>query len=110
MASRRLVVVSNRAPVELRMSGTTVTVHRTVGGLGTALDDALRETRGRWVAWVGDDAPAELHPETTGLGYTIRGVPLDPRDVTNFYGGFANRVLWPLCHVFPERCRFEQRP
>jgi alpha,alpha-trehalose-phosphate synthase [UDP-forming] len=99
--------VSNRAPVEIRRSEEGFSVEPTVGGLGSALDDALRERQGIWVAWAGEDAPPELRPEATGLAYPIRTVHLTSREVDDFYGGFANRVLWPLCHVFPERCRFD---
>ena len=103
----RLVVVSNRAPVEVERIDGGFRIQRTVGGLATALDHVLRDRNGLWVAWAGHDAPDLLRPATTGLGYPIRCAQLNPEDSENFYGGFANQVLWPLCHIFPERCRFE---
>ena len=32
---------------------------------------------------------------------------LSDREIDNYYGGFANQVLWPLCHIFPNRCEFD---
>ncbi len=106
-AAHRMLVVSNRAPVEVAVGPAGPRLVRTVGGLGTALDDALREHGGTWIAWVGPHADDVLAPETTGLPYRIRGVRLKEREVNNYYAGFANRVLWPLCHMFTSRCSFE---
>jgi alpha,alpha-trehalose-phosphate synthase [UDP-forming] len=104
----RLIVVSHRAPVEADGSAGTKRYRRTIGGLASALDDALRSHGGVWVAWAGQDVPEMLRPTTTGLGYPIRCAQLTSEELEGFYGGFANQVLWPLCHIFPERCRFER--
>jgi len=104
----RLIVVSHRAPVESEMSGEVRRYRRTIGGLATVLDDALRLRSGVWVAWAGADVPDVLKPAATGLGYPIRCAHLSTEELDHFYGGFANQVLWPLCHIFPERCRFDR--
>src|SRR5262249_43548765 len=105
----RLVVVSNRAPVEVQRRGAGQEIARTVGGLATALDHAMRERGGTWVAWAGPVNDDRLAPEVTGLTYPIRAVRLKEREVSDYYAGFANQVLWPLCHMFPERCAFQPR-
>jgi trehalose 6-phosphate synthase len=102
-----LLVVSNRAPVEVAGGARGRRLQRTVGGLAGALDDALRDGDGTWIAWIGGSDEAALAPETTGLGYRLRPVALPARDVRRYYLGFATQVLWPLCHTFPDRCRFE---
>ena len=70
--AERLVLVSHRAPVEVEMDGGTRQYRRTIGGLATALDDALRTHGGVWIAWAGLEAPDLLKPAATGLGYPIR--------------------------------------
>ena len=105
----RLIVVSNRAPVELVRTPDGARASRNVGGLAAALDDVLRARRGTWVAWVGPHAPDELPPDTAGAGYPIRSVRLKERELKDYYAGFANQVLWPLCHTFPDRCRMQPR-
>src|SRR2546425_11496860 len=103
----RLLVVSNRAPVEMKRSAEGAHFVRTVGGLASALDDALRVRGGVWIAWVGPHVEEELSPDATGLAYPIRPVRLKEREVNEYYAGFANQVLWPLCHTFPSRVRMQ---
>jgi alpha,alpha-trehalose-phosphate synthase [UDP-forming] len=105
--SSQLIVVSNRAPVEMVRGPEGVRPVRTVGGLAGALDDALRARGGLWVAWVGPHVGEEVPAGTAGLDYPIRAVRLKEREVNNYYAGFANQGLWPLCHSFPNRCRFQ---
>ena len=59
----KLLVVSNRAPVEATREDVGVKFRRTVGGLATALDAALRERPGRWIAWAGTAGAQTLTPE-----------------------------------------------
>ncbi|HJQ83918.1 MAG TPA: trehalose-6-phosphate synthase [Candidatus Binatia bacterium] len=103
----RLLVVSNRAPVEVERGPEGLRIVRTVGGLAAALDDALRLRGGTWIAWVGAHAADELPGTETGLRYPIRAVRLKEREVNDYYAGFANQVLWPLCHTFPSRVRVQ---
>jgi trehalose-6-phosphate synthase len=106
--AERLLVVSHRAPVEAEGDGGAQRYRRTIGGLATALDDVLRTRDGVWIAWAGDGVPDVLAPATTGLSYPIRCARLGADQLEQYYRGFANQVLWPLCHIFPERCRFDR--
>src|SRR5579885_3174696 len=90
--SGRVVMVSHRAPVEVIPEGAGRRMTRTVGGLATALTDALRGPGGTWVAWAGEAAPQVLAPEVTGLAFPIRAVPLDKHEIDNYYAGFADAV------------------
>jgi len=110
LGSRRLVVVSNRAPVDVRRGP----VHRlvpTVGGMVSALMPVFRVTgRGLWIAWSGG-TPLPKSSDRVSLPpedpcFTLRAVRLSERDVTGSYYGFSNRGLWPLSHYFVGRCQF----
>ncbi len=100
-------MVSNRAPVEVAGEPEERRFRRTVGGLATALDASLRERPGLWVAWAGTEEASVLTPDETDLPYPIHTVVLSEREVEHYYRGFANQVLWPLCHIFPDRCAFD---
>jgi trehalose 6-phosphate synthase len=39
--------------------------------------------------------------------YTFRAVPLSPLEISKFYSGFANEIIWPLFHDMPSRCNFD---
>ena len=91
--SGRLVVVSNRVPVPSPGNSSA-------GGLAVALGAALERTGGLWFGWSGKTATEpepQLHEETHGnVDYAV--ADLSRRDIDEYYSGFANRVLWPVCH------------
>ena len=90
----RLVVVSNRVPVP------TVGGPPPAGGLAVALGAALETQGGLWFGWSGKtatEADPALHEQSVGnVDYAV--VDLSSRDIEEYYHGFANRVLWPVCH------------
>jgi trehalose 6-phosphate synthase/phosphatase len=104
-----LVVVSNRLPFTAERHGSSIEWRRSSGGLVAALDPVLAERGGVWIGWPGvaqdDRSPAPELPQTDRVRY--RAVPLSPREVALYYGGFANRTLWPLFHYFVTRTRID---
>ncbi len=110
LGERRLVVVSNRAPVDVRR-GLERRFVPTVGGMVSALMPVFKATgRGLWIAWSGG-GPAPKARERVQLPpddpcFTLRRVRLSERDVSGSYYGFSNRGLWPLSHYFVGRCQF----
>jgi trehalose 6-phosphate synthase len=111
LGDRRLLLVSNREPYVRKRTAEGVVFERTTGGLVTALDPVMRGSGGVWVAWQPEGDPA-LEPRyrvpAEGPQFTLRQVPLTQREVARYYYGFANRALWPLCHYFVDRCRFDE--
>ena len=88
----RLIVVSNRAPVPDRPPS---------GGLAAAMHRALARQGGIWLGWsgksCGDRDPEPLSFREEGA-ITFALTDLSDRDLSEYYQGFANSVLWPLCH------------
>ena len=91
----RLIVISNRVSVP-QAAG----VPGAQGGLAVALSSALREHRGIWFGWSGQETE-----EFTGHlnmqrneDVTTATVDLEPQDIEEYYNGYANRTLWPLFH------------
>ena len=91
----RLIVVSNRVTVPDKSNTAPA------GGLAVALQAALEERGGIWMGWSGkssgDKDPEELSLQTHG-NITYALTDLTDTDVEEYYHGFANRVLWPICH------------
>lgn len=111
-----LIVASNREPWCHQETGRGIRVERPAGGVVSALDTVLRHTGGTWVAWGsgsgdrdGADARGRVAVPPDDPRYTLRRVWLSPATVKNYYHGFANRVLWPLCHGEPGRVLFRKR-
>ena len=97
----RLVVVSNRvADIEKAQSG----------GLAVAVGDALKASGGLWFGWDGQitEEGERLEVATRQVGdVTLATAPLTPRDYDEYYLGFSNKVLWPICHYRLDLAEFE---
>jgi len=98
----RLVVVSNRVAYLEKKNQS--------GGLAVALGDALRDTGGLWFGWDGtvveEDEPRPAKTCQQGK-VTIATIPLTKQDYEEYYVGFANQVLWPVCHYRLDLVKFE---
>jgi trehalose 6-phosphate synthase len=92
----RLVVVSNRVPVPSAKGSAAA-----AGGLAVALEAALKAQGGLWFGWSGKtsgDREIEWLEIRDFGNVTYAVADLNRRDVDEYYSGFANRALWPLCH------------
>jgi len=110
----KFILVSNREPYEhIRGPDGAIEVKQPAGGLVTALDPTMRLTHGTWVAWGSGSADRETSDEQGRIRvppddgqYSLRRVWLDEADVNGYYHGFANRALWPLCHMLIQHFEF----
>ncbi|CAM2925155.1 alpha,alpha-trehalose-phosphate synthase (UDP-forming) [Skermania piniformis] len=105
MTESDFIVVANRLPIDLeRLPDGSSRWKRSPGGLVTALEPVLRESRSSaWIGWPGvPDADVEPLIEDD---IAMQPVPLSGQEVTDYYEGFSNATLWPLYHdviVAPE--------
>ncbi len=98
----RLVIVSNRvADLDNQVQS---------GGLAVALGDALRAIGGIWFGWDGniveEGTPIDVR-RTVQNDVTVATIPMTERDYEEYYLGFANKVLWPVCHYRLDLVQFE---
>jgi trehalose 6-phosphate synthase len=101
-----LVVVSNRVPIP---SGTDAT---SAGGLAVALEAAMKRQGGLWFGWSGEisetDEPPPVQSHHIGpVTYAVSD--LARRDLDDYYFGFSNRALWPVCHYRLDLTGFTRR-
>ena len=102
-AAGRLILVSNRLPVTVSPGGPDgLRVEPSTGGLATGLREPHRRLGGPWVGWPGPYAdPGEPGRAAVAARLAELGtvpVHMSPREVSRFYEGFANGVLWPAFH------------
>jgi trehalose 6-phosphate synthase len=100
----RLVVVSNRVT---QISGSKAA---TAGGLAVGVLAALRETGGIWFGWSGETIETGTPiPQVVRTGkITYITIDLLQADFERYYGGFANRTLWPLFHYRLDLSSFDR--
>ncbi len=98
--SDRLIVVSNRLPLGGQGSG----------GLVVALHECLLEEGGIWIGSAeteNETASEEFTRHDEDVAYEKLTFELTETDIDEFYGGYANSVLWPLCHRRTDLIAFE---
>ncbi len=110
---KRLIMVSNREPYAHNRTKKGIVLKKSLGGVISALDPLMQETKGLWIAWGSGSADFDvcnaenkvLVPEKPK--YTLKRIKLSKGEITNYYKGFSNRVLWPLFHLFVEKINFD---
>src|SRR5579883_2792186 len=116
LKGRQLVIVSNREPYAHRTGPGGISVERPAGGLVAALDPVMQAVSGTWIAW-GDgdadfavaDADGRVQVPDDNPRYTLKRIALSRPDVDGYYYGYANQVLWPLCHMVMDQVRVRTR-
>lgn len=103
----RLILVSNRLPVTVKVEGDDFAVKASSGGLVTGLRGPHESSGGTWIGWPGDvaglsdDRRAALDRRLAAM--RLAPVHLSAAEVSGYYDGFSNAVLWPLCHYLLDR-------
>jgi len=76
------------------------------GGVAVALDPIARATSALYIARAKNaEEKAALDKNDTMLvgnadgNYILKRLFFDEKDIDNYYYGFSNQTLWPLCHV-----------
>ncbi len=99
----KLIIVSNRLPLKIIEENNEYKMVSSPGGLSTGLCSLEMDMPQCWVGWPG------LHleeGEEKEKFYRLLAekqycpVDLSPEQIENYYEGYSNDVLWPLCHYF----------
>lgn len=107
MRPSRVILVSNRLPISVRVEHGELVVGRSSGGLATGLSGFHDSGDSLWIGWPGEswrlnpDQRRTLNERLTAQ----RAVPVDlsAAEVQRYYDGFSNGVLWPLLHYQLDR-------
>ena len=97
----RVLIVANRLPVTVKTTDTGVEVQRSSGGLATGLLRPHEQSGGLWIGWSGApeltaDQRSKMNEQLAAM--RLVAVRLTAEQVTRYYEGFSNGVLWPLFH------------
>jgi trehalose 6-phosphate synthase/phosphatase len=117
----RLLIVSNRLPVQLSENGSKISIQPSAGGLVSSIKSYLQKRcekkipgQDRFPVWIGSLGITEkkyiaqqvaerLKDDDFGMSPVF--LPVLTQD--KFYNGFCNDTIWPLFHYFPSYARFK---
>ncbi|WP_411273414.1 bifunctional alpha,alpha-trehalose-phosphate synthase (UDP-forming)/trehalose-phosphatase [Daejeonella sp.] len=98
----KIIIVSNRLPVRLSEQKGEFTFSTSEGGLATGLGSIYQDGNNLWIGWPGTEIK-ETDQESIRqkLGEkSLIPVFLSKEEISEFYEGFSNEVLWPIFHYY----------
>ncbi len=107
----KLIIISNRLPVKATEDAGGLKLVPSDGGLATGLDSLRTDLDKHWVGWPGlyiddESTRGELAGELEKMKF--HPVFLTADQIANYYEGYSNDTLWPLCHYFFSYIRYEE--
>lgn len=99
----KIIIIANRLPVKIEHTDDGFTIERSEGGLATGLGSLETEVEKYWVGWPGihtddEEEKQEIAEKLHQLHF--HPVFLSDEQISNYYEGYSNSTLWPLCHYF----------
>ncbi|MDO5664014.1 MAG: bifunctional alpha,alpha-trehalose-phosphate synthase (UDP-forming)/trehalose-phosphatase [Bacteroidia bacterium] len=99
----KIIIIANRLPVKVEREGDSFIVKRSEGGLATGLGSLETDAEMHWVGWPGihvdeEDEKKEIREKLKEFNY--HPVFLSDEQIENYYEGYSNSTIWPLCHYF----------
>ena len=107
----KLFIVSNRLPVKVSEKEGELLFTRSEGGLATGLDSLQTQYEKHWIGWPGLDVEKagdrqHIREELEKLDF--HPVFLTGEQIENYYEGYSNSTIWPLCHYFFSYTQYRQ--
>ncbi len=112
----KMIVVSNAEPYKHEEDQQGELACKEVeGGLTTAMNPQMRQSGGIWIAYgrgshdfeVTDSRGKVSVPDFPDVSeeeqYELKRLNFSNTQYEKFYRGYANRILWPICHSFPTK-------
>jgi trehalose 6-phosphate synthase/phosphatase len=106
-----MILASNRLPVAITTTADGPALTPSSGGLASALREFHEAGGGSWVGWLGDTSSlddatvAELSAQATQR--RLKPVALTADEVSLYYDGYSNAVLWPLFHYLLDKVQLD---
>lgn len=111
----RLIIVAYRLPFKVVREGGASRLFQNSGGLVSAVLSLVKDQQNeafdahQKIQWIGfsENTPEELEGQSME-NENFRAHPVFiPEELNeNYYEGFCNNLIWPLCHYFPSLARF----
>ncbi|ERJ57278.1 bifunctional alpha,alpha-trehalose-phosphate synthase (UDP-forming)/trehalose-phosphatase [Sphingobacterium paucimobilis] len=101
MQTKRTIIISNRLPIRIEKQDGKLLFIPSEGGLATGLGSYYKKGGSIWVGWPGyiPETPEEEQLIREELArHNLIPVFLSAQELEDYYEGFSNEILWPICH------------
>lgn len=108
----KLIIISNRLPLKIVEENGNHKIMHSQGGVATGLDSLETTMEKHWVGWPGmylEDCQEKEEIDKQLLEQNFHPVYLTPDQIEDYYEGYSNSVLWPLCHYFSNYMHYENK-
>lgn len=99
----KTIIVSNRLPVKISEENGQYTYSSSEGGLATGLGSIYKDGENIWIGWPGIEvSEPEKQAEVTQSLKEMKLLPvfLSQEEISEYYEGFSNEILWPIFHYY----------
>jgi trehalose 6-phosphate synthase/phosphatase len=109
-----LIIISNRLPVSVRRTEKGIEVYPSAGGLATGLSGYTKQHGTKWIGWPGLSSDDLTEEDKQRIAQSLKQyqcypVFLTKKQVSEYYNGYSNSVLWPLFHDLAVRTGDNER-
>jgi trehalose 6-phosphate synthase/phosphatase len=106
----KTIIISNRLPVKVTALHSHFQFKQSEGGLATGLGSVYKDGNSIWLGWPGLSLQDELQKKELNkqLAETnLYPVYLTAEEISLYYEGFSNEIIWPVFHYMPTYARYE---
>jgi trehalose 6-phosphate synthase/phosphatase len=107
-----LYIISNRLPLKVSKTDNEYVYERSEGGLATGLGSLQDFAEKKWIGWPGIFSDNEEEKEEIRVGLlpeNFHPVFLSEDQIRDYYEGYSNSMIWPLCHYFYTYIQYETK-
>ena len=108
----KLFIIANRLPVKAtRNENDELEFTRSEGGLTTGMDSIDMDVEKHWIGWPGMYTESEEEENQISehlKEFNFHPVFLNQEQILDYYEGYSNSTLWPLCHYFYTFVEYEK--
>ena len=99
----KTIIISNRLPVKITKTSNEYQLSPSEGGLATGLGSIYKDGDNVWIGWPGLEVedPQDQDIINQKLNdLSLLPVYLTQQEISEYYEGFSNEVLWPVFHYY----------
>lgn len=110
IANNKTIIISNRLPIKITEEDGVYKLSPSEGGLATGLGSVYKEGNNIWIGWPGLEVPPERHDEVREKLADLNLIPvfLTNEEISLYYEGFSNEILWPVFHYLVTYANFDK--